>query len=117
MALVQDDLAKSVDDLDLEIGRALLADELGSKKVSDRELRSTARRWLESNIDNFRYAICGNEIVQSQLMGEENIKRNELFTAVADALLSISGIGVPLTTLAARLIHYGLERLCAAKTE
>lgn len=114
MSVDKELLNMSVDELDLEIGRALLGGELGSKDISDRELRTTARRWLESNLVNFRDTICNNEIVQQQLMADESKSRNELFTAVADALMKMSGIAVPFTTLAARLIHYGLNKICTA---
>lgn len=117
MSLDNEALAKSMDELDLEIGRALLGDALGSKKVSDRELRSTARRWFEANLANFKVAVCSNEIVQSQLIGKANKTRNELFAAVADALMKIGGIAVPLATLSAKLVHYGLEKLCAVPTD
>ena len=106
-------LDMSIDDLDLEIGRSLLADELGSKDISDSEVRSAARRWLQSNLVRFRTGVCSSTMVRDQLMGKSKKTRNELFAAVLDALLKVGGLGpVPVASLTARLIHYGLEQLC-----
>ncbi|MBI4277569.1 MAG: hypothetical protein HY660_03850 [Armatimonadetes bacterium] len=111
-------LAKSADDLDLEIGRTLLADQLGSKDVTDSEAKAAARRWLAANLDGFRRAVCTNAVVRGQLMAQTSKTRNELFAAVLDALLKVGGGGiVPVATLSARLIHYGLDRLCAERPE
>ena len=113
MNIEEECLAKSIDQLDLEIGRSILAEELGSKEASDREARSTAHRWLLTNIDRFRSSICSSPIVCEQLMGKNTKSRNELFAAVMDALLQIGGLGpVPVASLTARLLHYGLENLC-----
>jgi hypothetical protein len=105
--------AASPDDLDLEIGRLLLADELGSKDVGDDEARAVARRWFATQIEKFRLAICSNSVIQNHLSGANAKTRNELFAAVADALLASRYYsGVPVATLSARLIHYGVEQVC-----
>jgi len=106
-------LERSPDDLDLEIGRYLLADELGSKKVGDEEARSVGRRWFALQIEKLRSAVCDSDVVKNHLSGSQVKTRNELFAAVVDVLLKMSGLaGVPVATLGARLIHYGIEQLC-----
>jgi hypothetical protein len=53
-------------------------------------------------------------MVQNQLLDEKAQSRNELFAGVVDALLRVPGLGaIPVTLLAARLIHYGMEQLCS----
>jgi hypothetical protein len=103
----------SPEDLELQIGRHLLADDLGSKPVSDDEARAVGHRWFENRLEGFRLSVCANPIVMGHLTGAKVKARNELFAAVVDSLLTISGHGgVPVTTLAARLIHYGVGVLC-----
>ncbi len=108
-----DALNKSVDELDLEIGRALSFDEFGSSEASDIELIERARRWFEINLDKLHGAVCESEAIREHFSGIEAQKRNELLAAIIDALLKFGGFGtVPIASLAARVIHYGVERLC-----
>jgi hypothetical protein len=106
-------LDRTPDELDLELGRLLLADQLGSKPMSDTEAIATARRWLTTNLARLRGGVCGSPFVQQQLLAKPAQNRNELFAAVVDAVAKLAGFGsVPATLLAARLVHYGLGRLC-----
>ena len=112
-----DYLALAPEALDLEIGRALMAGQLGAKPVPDAEARAAAARWFEANLARFRGAVCGHPVVQAQLLDKQAQGRNELFAAVADALGKMAGIpGLPILALAAKLLHYGLGQLCPAVT-
>lgn len=103
----------SPDDLDIAIGRSLLVDELGSKDVSDHEAREVGLRWFTARLDTFREVVCAHPLVRSQLLLKSAQKRNELFAAVVDALMAWKGYGrIPVTTLGARLVHYGVQNLC-----
>jgi len=83
------------------------------KLVSDSEKRLIARRWFNNNLNLFRIGVCSNAVVRNTILGEGNTTRNDLLAAVADALLSLGGLGnVPVVVLSARLIHYGLDKLC-----
>jgi hypothetical protein len=101
--------------LDVMLGEALTAGEFGAKDLSDIEKQTAARRWLSVNLDRMRDAICGSR-VRTVLFGAEAEKRNLLFAAVVDALGTVRGLPVPVSVLAARLIHYGLDRICGAET-
>jgi hypothetical protein len=106
-------LDMSAAELDLVIGESLLAGQFGSKPASDTEKQALARRWFEINQDRFRNAVCPNPIVSGYLLGKENKTRNELLAAVVDALLKLGGWGtIPVAVLSARLLNYGLDRLC-----
>jgi hypothetical protein len=108
-----EELEKSTDELDLVIGRYLLADQLGSKPVADAEAKAAAGRWLASNMARFRQGVCGHAIVQAHLLDKKAQNRNELFAAMVDALLRVPGLGqIPIAVLAARLVHYGVGQLC-----
>jgi hypothetical protein len=108
-----EELEKSPEELDLEIGRLLLADQFGSKPFSEAEAMAAARRWLAANIAKLRDGICSNTLVQNELLNQKARSRNELFAAVADALVRVPGLGgIPVVVLAARLIHYGMGQLC-----
>jgi len=107
-------LSMSLEELDLTIGEILIKDEFGMKSASDAEKRLTARRWFEGNLNRFRTAVCPNAIVRRYLLGQENKTRNELFAAVVGALLKLGGWEtIPVAILSARLINYGLDRLCS----
>jgi hypothetical protein len=106
-------LSMSNEELDLVIAEYLLEDELCMKPVSDNEKRFIAQKWFENNLDRFRSAICSNSIVRKYLLGKDTKTQIELFAAVMDALSISSGCGkVPVAVLSARLINYGLEKLC-----
>lgn len=98
-------------DLDIMLGEALTAGEFGAKDLSDTEKEAVARRWLTTELDRIHDAICGSR-VRTIMFGAETEKRNLLFAAVADALGSLRGLPVPVSVLSARLIQYGLDRIC-----
>lgn len=106
-------LQMSSDELDLIIGESLLEDEFGSKPVSNAEKRSVALNWFRDNINRFHEAICTSAFMRQYMLGKDNKTRNEILAAVVDALLKLGGWGtIPITVLGARLINYGLDRLC-----
>ena len=105
-------LDKSPDELDLIMGEALVADEFGAKDLSDVEKRATAKRWFGAHITDFQQAICVSSF-RTKIFAAKQADRNTLFAAVLDALGKLAGIPVPVAVLTARLIHYGLDRLCS----
>ena len=107
-------LDMSPEELDLEIGRLALAEQFGSKPVSDAEARAVAGRWFAMNLARLRSGVCAHPLVQSQLLDKGAQNRNDLFAAIADAVAKLAAFGiVPVTLLSARLVHYGVNRLCA----
>jgi hypothetical protein len=105
-------LTMSEADLDLMIAKFLLEGELRMKPFSENERRFIAQQWFKKNLKKFQSAICSNLIVQG-ILKKENKTQMELAAAVMDALLAIGGWGnIPVTVLSARLINYGLEKLC-----
>ena len=105
-------LDKSPDELDLLLGEALVADEFGAKDLSNVEKQATARRWFQSHVNEFKEAVCVSSI-RTKVFAAKKADRNTLFAAVFDALGKLVGIPVPIAVLSARLIHYGLDQLCA----
>ncbi len=106
-------LSMSIEELEVLIGESLMEGELGMKPASDAEKRLAAKKWFEINLRRFGKAVCSNKIVKNHLLGKENKTRNELLAAVIDVLLKLGGWGsIPIAVLSARLIHYGLDRLC-----
>jgi hypothetical protein len=108
------ELDKSLDELDIEIGRALLKGRLGGKPLPDTEVKATAGRWFASNLQRFRAAVCDNPVIKSHVLHKDAQKRNELFVAISQILHLLDWISpVPVAPLAARIVNYGLEKLCA----
>lgn len=108
-------LEMSTDQLDIILGEALVRDEFGAKDRSDVEKRTTAQRWLSFNLDKLRIALCSSSPVRKALVSPETEKRDLLFAAVIDALGTMRGLPVPVTVLSARMVHYGIDRLCAGE--
>lgn len=107
-----DFLRMSEEELDLIIGEALFRDSLGSKPISDFEKRAGAINWFQANIQRLSDAVCQDKGVINFLVGPERAERNVLFGAVVDALTGVFGGTVPLGALSAKLLHYGVDRLC-----
>jgi hypothetical protein len=102
------------DELDLLLGEALVADEFGAKDLSDTEKRAAGRRWFDAHLAEFRHAICVESPLRAKLFSAEKMERTALFAAVVDTLgTGALGLPVPVAVLSARLIKYGLDKLCA----
>ena len=101
-------------ELDLLIGEALVAEEFGAKELSEAEKRATARRWFDLHLAEFQHAICVESSLRTKLFAPESMDRNTLFAGVADAVSTVAlGVPVPVALLSARLVKYGLDKLCA----
>lgn len=61
--------------------------------------------------------MCGNQLIRNELFGKDKQDRNVLFGTVIDTLTKLSGFPIPVAAIAAKLIHYGLDRLCAKQQE
>jgi hypothetical protein len=95
------------------MGDALFAYEFGSKPASDSEKREVARRWFEVQKARLQEVICGNKLIRELLFAKNQQERNVLFASVIDALTCHFGSSpVPVAVISAKLIHYGLDRLC-----
>lgn len=102
------------DELDLLLGEALVADEFGAKDLSDAEKQAAARRWFNAHLEEFRHAICVASPLRTKIFAAEKMERTALFAAVIDTLgTGAFGMPVPVAVLSARLIKYGLDKLCA----
>lgn len=102
-------------DLDLAIGASLLEDAFGAKPTTDAEKRSAAMEWFTANLERFRRGVCGNQTIRKVLFGTDKQDRNVLFGTLIDTLSRLGGFPVPVAAIAAKLIHYGLDRLCDQK--
>jgi hypothetical protein len=107
-------LAKSIDEIEVIVGEALLADDFGTKDASEAEKRQVARRWFENNLAAFRAHVCGSEVVKQGIAGPAKKDRNALLGALVDVLGSHYGTTVPVAALSVMIIHYGIDRLCPA---
>ena len=111
-------LEVSTDELDLLLGHSLLAGSLGSKSAGERDKRVAAQRWLSANLERIQVAVCTNESVRRMLADPLAGDRERLHVAVTDALAAVPGLGiVPTAALGARLVHFGVGRLCAVPEE
>ncbi|MFF3863288.1 hypothetical protein [Streptomyces sp. NPDC002209] len=102
----------ALDEAELVIGEALLADDFGSKEPSENEKRAVARRWFDSNLPKLRNLICGSAAVRAAALGPGKKDRNALIAALVDVLGTSMGLVVPVTALSIMIMHYGLDRLC-----
>ena len=96
------------DELLLCLGNHLFQSGFGSKPVPDAEKRQAAARWFEDTLPEVRKRICGNATLRTQI-GPSAANRNAIFAILID---SLAHLGVPAAALAARLINYGIEKLC-----
>jgi hypothetical protein len=99
-----------LDEIEVMIGEALLADGFGAKDANDAEKRLVARRWFQANMEAFRAAVCASGSVVASV----NKDRNALLGALVDVLGNRFGVTVPVAALAVMIMHYGVDRLCAA---
>ena len=104
--------AMSADQIEVMIGEALLADEFGSKDVSDSEKRSIARQWFASNLDRFRDLVCGSDAVRDSVLAPEKKDRNTLLGALIDVLDAQFGVTVPVAALSVMIAYWGVDKLC-----
>lgn len=103
----------SEDELDLELGRAITAGEFGAKDLSDTEREVTGRRWFFAHLADFRQMICVKSPLRKRIFAADKMARTTLFAAVIDEVnKSTLGVDVPSAVVAARLISYGLDKLC-----
>lgn len=110
-------LRMSPQELDLAIGASLLEDAFGAKPATDAEKTSAAAQWYFANLIRFQRGVCGNQLICKQLFGKDKLDRNVLFGTVIDTLAKLGGFPVPVAAIAAKLIHYGLDQLCADAKE
>jgi len=102
-------LVMSDDELLLTIGNYLAADTLGSKPLSDLDKRQLASRWFNGQLPKFKKDLCGHLKEQT---GPRNQARNDLFKLLCD-LLSSAKLGVPVGSIAAKILNYGITTLCS----
>ncbi len=105
-------LEMSSAELDLLLGESLVAEEFGAKELSAVEKQAAARRWFASHLHDFQQVLCVSP-VRTSIFSADKADRNTLFAAVVDTLGKVTGLPVPVAVLSARIIHYGLDKLCA----
>ena len=98
-------------ELDRLLGEALYANDFGAKPPTEAEKVRRAQRWFASQMGEFRRVICGHPIVDRYLQQKDSVER-ELFDAVATALASLTGVPVPISALAAKIVRFGVSNLC-----
>lgn len=98
-------------DLDVLIGSVISEGEFGSKGLNPAEIREIGQDWFFERISIFRAAVCTSPAVKSYLEPGSSTER-ELYDAILAALAFVTGIPVPLGILAAKVLRYGLDRLC-----
>jgi hypothetical protein len=57
-------LSIPIEQIEIMIGEALLADDFGSKPAGDAEKRAVARRRFETNLTAFQRSVCGSALVR-----------------------------------------------------
>lgn len=104
-------LALTEQELDLQLGDALYADDFGAKDPTDADKRRRATTWFAAQKASLQQAVCSQPVVQRYVQKEDAIER-ELFDAVLSAIASMAGVPVPVGVLAAKIVRYGVSNLC-----
>jgi hypothetical protein len=102
-------------ELDALLGDALYAEDFGAKAPTDAEKIRRGQRWFASQLTEFRQVVCTHRIVDRYLEKKDSAER-ELFDAVVTALASLTGIPVPVSALAAKIVRFGVSNLCSGTT-
>lgn len=113
----QELLEVSVDELDARLGAALRSGALGSKSASPAEQREAGRRWFSSSLPRIQAVVCAHPVVLAHCAQVTVVERTELLAGVREALTGTSEFQiVPRDVLAARLVLFGVERMCASRS-
>jgi hypothetical protein len=97
--------------LDALIGEHLLEGDFGAKDVTAAEKQRIGASWFESRRDEFRQSVCTSQAVRVYV-GQSGATEKELADAVVGALAFLAGGPVPVALLAAKVLRFGLTRLC-----
>jgi hypothetical protein len=106
-------LELSEDQIDLILANSLLAGSLGAKEFSDEEKKEVARNWFRARLDWLRENVC-NKGLANTVVGPDKESRNVLFGMIVDVVEKLHGVPVPVGALSAKLLHYGISKLCAS---
>jgi hypothetical protein len=98
-------------ELDALIGAAIADTGFGSKDLSAAEKLQLGQEWFAERADDVRGAVCSSPVVSAYLRPRSAGER-ELYDAILGALTYLTAIPVPLGLLAAKVLRYGLDRLC-----
>ena len=107
-------LSLSEAELDLRLGDALYADDFGAKDPTDADKRRRAEHWFASQLGEFERAVCAQGVVKRYLEKKDGAER-ELFDALVAALAALTGVRVPVGVLAAKIVRFGVTRLCTSE--
>lgn len=98
--------------IDLLIGQELLRDMPGATEASDGDMRLAAAAWFVRVRADVAGSVCKSPSVIRYLSKDGAVER-ELFDAIIAALGFMTGLPVPLSLLAAKIIRFGVTRLCS----
>jgi hypothetical protein len=103
------------DELFAEIGRMLMADVAFAAPMSDDEYRQEGANWFMSFRETAKGVVCKPEII-AQVTGP-NKDRTTLITILVNVFLAVDlHCPIPLGSLAAALLNYGVSLLCQNAT-
>jgi hypothetical protein len=113
MSTENDRLAKfSENQVFAEIGRSLLGEHFGAVRLSDEEAERAGRSWFQSVLPAIGERICGDPIIQEQLLDNAAAARNTALLAVLDTLLAGLFYGLPVATISHAVALYGIHKIC-----
>lgn len=104
-------MQKSPEELDQALGEFILRNSLDANRHSKEFTQAVGSAWLSDNLTRLAGIICPNEAVCSYLRDKPARDASSILATVVDALAHTL-VGWPATTIAVRLLHLGLDKLC-----
>lgn len=98
--------------LDVLIGEALLRDMPGASEASDGDKVLATTSWFVRVRLELAGSVCQSPSV-IRYLSKDGAAEREVFDAVVAALGFVAGIPVPLSLLAAKIVRFGVTRLCS----
>lgn len=97
--------------IDLRLGEALLRDHLGVADLADGDKIAATEAWFARTRQDIALRICRERLVV-QYLSKDSAGERELLDAIVGALGFLVGVPVPLSLLGAKVIRFGVSRLC-----
>jgi hypothetical protein len=103
--------------IDLRLGEALLRrDHLGATDLADSDKIAATEAWFARTRQDIALRICHERLVV-QYLSKDGAGERELLDAIVSAVGFLAGVPVPLSLLGAKVIRFGVSRLCRESSD
>lgn len=112
---LQRELTKTARELEEELGAYLIRDSLEASRRSPALSAAIGRAWFNAELRRLHDLLCAHRLIRSLVRGGSHD-----LEAVGELVLNEIArayVGWPAATLAARIIKYGLRRLCSVHAD